>query len=131
MEACPIDNTNRSRLGHTGSPGSKQRNCCHKQYATGAIAIGVPGCPELAACTASMERVRIVLILVRSMLSVAGEKGEIDTLLWTPLLPPCRAARRSRPSWPIQSVLVNCAALRDQDSPKARSQTGDQLDMWN
>src|ERR1022692_2327180 len=25
------------------------------------MAIGVPGCPELAACTASMERVRMVL----------------------------------------------------------------------
>jgi hypothetical protein len=43
--------------------------------------MGVPGCPELAACTASIERVRIVFILVRSMLSVAGEIGEIATLI--------------------------------------------------
>src|SRR5262249_27385825 len=33
------------------------------RYATGAIAMGVPGWPEFAACTASIERVRIVLIL--------------------------------------------------------------------
>jgi hypothetical protein len=31
------------------------------------MAIGVPGCPELAACTASMANVRIVLILVSSI----------------------------------------------------------------
>jgi hypothetical protein len=29
------------------------------QYATGAMAIGVPGGPELAACTASMASVRM------------------------------------------------------------------------
>src|ERR1700758_3409310 len=69
MDACPIDSTNRSRLGHTGSPGSNRRNCCHKQYATGAIAIGVPGWPELAACTASIERVRIVLMHFNSRVS--------------------------------------------------------------
>jgi hypothetical protein len=39
-----------------------------KQYATGAIAMGVPGCPEFADWTASMERVRMVLILVASIL---------------------------------------------------------------
>jgi hypothetical protein len=68
LGTCPIDNTNRSWLGHTGSPGSKRRNCCHKQYATGAIAMGVPGCPELAACTASIDSARMVLILVTSIL---------------------------------------------------------------
>src|ERR1700761_7529135 len=68
MDACPADNTKRSRFGHTGSCGSKRRNCCQRVYATGAIAIGVPGCPELAACTASMASVRIVLMHVRSIL---------------------------------------------------------------
>jgi hypothetical protein len=29
-------------------------------YTTGAIAMGVPGCPELACCTASMLSVRMV-----------------------------------------------------------------------
>jgi hypothetical protein len=30
-------------------------------YATGAIAIGVPGCPEFAACTASIASARMAL----------------------------------------------------------------------
>src|SRR5436190_23458710 len=67
MEAWPIDRTKRSRLGQAGSCGSKLRNCCHRQYATGAMAIGVPGWPELAACTPSIASVRIVLMLVGSM----------------------------------------------------------------
>src|SRR5215831_10999913 len=56
----------RSRLGQIGSSGSNRSKRCHKQYATGASAIGVPGCPELAACTASMDRVRMVLMQRRS-----------------------------------------------------------------
>src|SRR5215469_16017987 len=56
----------RSRLGQIGSWGSKRRKCCHRQYATGARAIGVPGCPELAAWTASIDNVRIVLMHVAS-----------------------------------------------------------------
>src|SRR5579871_2388213 len=56
----------RSRLGQIGSWGSKRRKCCHRQYATGARAIGVPGCPELAAWTASIDNVRIVLMHVES-----------------------------------------------------------------
>src|SRR5690349_16042865 len=66
MEAWPAERTKRSRLGQMGSCGSKRRNCCHRQYATGASAIGVPGCPELAACTASIDSVRIVLMHVVS-----------------------------------------------------------------
>src|SRR5581483_4536211 len=57
-----MDRTNRSRFGQIGSVGSKRRNCCHKLYTTGASAIGVPGCPELACWTASMASVRMVLI---------------------------------------------------------------------
>src|SRR5215469_16568236 len=45
-----------------GSVGSKRRKRCHSVYATGAIPIGVPGCPELAFWTASMHRPRIVLM---------------------------------------------------------------------
>src|SRR5262245_40960303 len=45
-----------------GSSGSKRRKRCHRQYATGAMLIGVPGCPDLACWTASIERVRMVLI---------------------------------------------------------------------
>src|SRR5262249_50411215 len=36
-------------------------------YTTGASAMGVPGWPDLAACTASIESVRIVLIQSRSL----------------------------------------------------------------
>src|SRR5271167_4089631 len=38
--------------------------------------MGVPGCPELAACTASIESVRIVLMLVRSIPCRTGTTGE-------------------------------------------------------
>src|SRR5713101_9709421 len=62
MDAWPTESTKRSRFGQIGSSGSNRKNRCHRQYATGAIAIGVPGWPELACCTASMERVRMVLI---------------------------------------------------------------------
>ena len=37
--------------------------------------MGVPGCPEFAAWIASMDKVRMVLMLVRSMFCRAGESG--------------------------------------------------------
>src|SRR5438132_10578450 len=43
-----------------GSSGSKRICRCQSAYATGAIAIGVPGCPEFACCTASIASVRMV-----------------------------------------------------------------------
>src|SRR5215470_1191575 len=52
--------TKRSRFGQIGSSGSKRRWWFHNWYVTGAIAIGVPGWPEFAACTASIARQRIV-----------------------------------------------------------------------
>src|SRR5258708_22998233 len=69
MEACPLESTKRSRLGQMGSSGSNRSRRCHRQYATGASAIGVPGWPELACCTASMDNVRMVLMLSWSMLA--------------------------------------------------------------
>src|SRR5215218_11335635 len=65
----------RSRLLQIGAPGSKRRNFCQTVYMTGASAIGVPGWPELAAWTASMQSVRIVSIASLSMgsLSRAGK----------------------------------------------------------
>ncbi len=66
IEAWPDERMKRSRFGQIGSCGSKRRNCCHRQKATGAIAIGVPGCPELAAWTPSIDRVRIVLMHAES-----------------------------------------------------------------
>src|SRR5262249_18336793 len=62
MEAWPIDSTKRSRLGQMGSSGSKRRKGCQRQEGAGAMARGVPGGPELAACTASMDRVGMVLM---------------------------------------------------------------------
>src|ERR1044071_2783861 len=45
-----------------GSCGSKRITRFQIVYTSGASAIGVPGCPDLACWTASIERVRIVLI---------------------------------------------------------------------
>src|SRR5467141_2985525 len=62
MEAWPFDSTKRSRFGQIGSTGSKRMTRFHSVYTSGASAIGVPGCPDFACCTASIDRVRIVLI---------------------------------------------------------------------
>src|SRR5580698_350798 len=62
IDACPFESTKRSRLGQMGSCGSKRITRFHKVYTRGASAIGVPGCPDLACWTASIERVRIVLM---------------------------------------------------------------------
>jgi hypothetical protein len=48
--------------------GSYRKWFCHSAYATGASAIGVPGCPLLAAWTASIDSVRMVLMASCSML---------------------------------------------------------------
>src|SRR5215472_14169798 len=81
MDACPIDNTKRSRFGHTGSCGSNRRNRCQRQDAVGARAMGVPGCPELAACTPSMERVRMVLMLICSIVWPVIRLGDTVAML--------------------------------------------------
>src|SRR6266705_808283 len=62
IEAWPFESTNRSRLGQIGSFGSKRMTRFQSVYTSGASAIGVPGCPDFACWTASMERVRMVLI---------------------------------------------------------------------
>src|SRR5207244_7637801 len=51
-----------ARWGQTGSCGSKRMTRFQSVYTSGASAIGVPGCPDFACCTASIERVRMVLI---------------------------------------------------------------------
>src|SRR5205823_1958724 len=70
MDACPMESTKRSRFCQIGSSGSKFRKFCHTAYTTGANAIAVPGWPELACCTASMLKVRIVLMLSLSSFAV-------------------------------------------------------------
>src|SRR5271170_4763409 len=100
MEACPAESTKRSRLCQTGSCGSKRRNCCHSVYATGAIAMGVPGCPEFAACTPSMDKVRMVLMLVRSMFCFTGEMGgAVAALIQNPFVPAFTGHSRMRRLW--------------------------------
>jgi hypothetical protein len=54
---------------------------------TGATAMGVPGWPELAACTASIASVRIVLMLVNSIGERTGtSRFTIVALIRSPLL---------------------------------------------
>src|SRR5215469_7840333 len=62
IDAWPFERMNRSRFGQIGSSGSNCMTRFQMVYTNGARAIGVPGWPELACCTASIERVRIVLI---------------------------------------------------------------------
>src|SRR5262245_45986958 len=62
MEAWPLDSTKRSRFGQIGSTGSNRMTRFQSVYTSGANAIGVPGCPDFACCTASIDRVRMVLI---------------------------------------------------------------------
>src|SRR5262249_14897011 len=62
MEACPFDSTKRSRFGQIGSTGSKRMTRFQSVYTSGASAIGVPGGPGFACCTASIGRVPMVLI---------------------------------------------------------------------
>ncbi len=63
IDAWPAERTKRSRFGHSGFAGSYFKMRCHRVYATAAKPIGAPGCPELAFCTASMDKVRIVSML--------------------------------------------------------------------
>ena len=61
---------------------------CHRQYTTGAI--GIPGCPELACCTASMDNVRIVLMHNWSWLTDAtfwAIPNSIGASFWASALP--------------------------------------------
>src|SRR5271155_5665647 len=63
--------------------------------------MGVPGCPEFAACTASMHNVRMVLMLVKSMFCFTGIRGgAVATLMKNPLnsLAELRVVARG---WPI------------------------------
>src|SRR5215217_4591032 len=62
MDACPADRTKRSRSGQSASAASYRRMRVKSTCASGASAIGVPGWPELAFWTASIDSVRIVLM---------------------------------------------------------------------
>lgn len=55
-----MDKTKRSRLGQMGDRGSNLRYLDQIVYATGAIAMGVPGWPEFAFWTPSIDKQRMV-----------------------------------------------------------------------
>src|SRR5277367_2756601 len=58
--------------------------------------MGVPGCPELAACTASMESVRIVLMQsISIVVAVVGTEGLVFVAL---IVAPWLGARNGPPS---------------------------------
>ena len=85
IDAWPADNTNRSRLDQIGGTGSNRRNRCHRAQDTGAGSMGVPGCAEFAAYTASNHRVRMVLTATCSIgwsASVVG--GVVVRVIVTP-----------------------------------------------
>src|SRR3954468_3960951 len=63
MEPWPADSTKRSRSGHCGALGSNFRDLPNNTVATSAMPIGMPGCPDFAASTASMARARIALAI--------------------------------------------------------------------
>ena len=59
IEPCPADKTNLSLLSQLGLFGLNFKKYLNKIVTTSAIPIGIPGCPELAFWTASIERKRI------------------------------------------------------------------------
>ncbi len=79
IDAWPLESTKRSRFGQIGSFGSKRITRFHSVYTSGASAIGVPGWPELAACTASIDSVRIVLMQRVSISCVAATSASVES----------------------------------------------------
>src|SRR6056297_3760575 len=65
MEPCPADRMNRSRPAQSGAEASNFRCFSNRTVATSAMPIGMPECPELAACTASSVRARMAAALVQ------------------------------------------------------------------
>jgi hypothetical protein len=63
MEPWPADSTKRSRSGQSGRAASKRRKRENSTVATSAMPMGMPGCPDLAFCTASMAKARIALVM--------------------------------------------------------------------
>src|SRR3954453_24067146 len=72
IDAWPADSTKRSRSHQSAFCGLCRITRVYRTYAIGASAIGVPGWPEFAFWTASMERVRIVSMHSRSSESWPG-----------------------------------------------------------
>ena len=62
MQACPQERINRSRFAQCGFFGLYFITSDHKTCPNGESAIGVPGCPEFAFCTASADKTLTVSI---------------------------------------------------------------------
>jgi hypothetical protein len=75
MRAPPIARSGLGR-GHAGSFGSCRRCWVQSRYPTGARAMGVPGWPELAFWTASIDSTRTASMQRRSS---AGERPVGDS----------------------------------------------------
>ena len=58
IEPCPADKINLSLFNQLGFLGLNFKKYLNKIVTTSAIPIGIPGCPELAFWTASIERKR-------------------------------------------------------------------------
>ena len=59
IDPWPADNTNLSLFIQLGLLGLKFKKFLKRTVATSAMPIGIPGCPELAFCTASIDKNRI------------------------------------------------------------------------
>src|SRR5471030_3215436 len=99
IEPWPLESIKRSRSAHFGLPGLWRRWRFHKATAISAMPMGMPGWPELAACTASMDRARIALASSAVLVFMAGGKERRRDYRRSgaifPLQPPkCRSARK-------------------------------------
>src|SRR5437588_7474906 len=74
------------------------------------MAMGVPGCPELACCTASMDKVRMVLMLNRSMSSfmVRGSLNRVQQY--------CRLSLTGEGCRPLQELTTTLLAYNQKVS---------------
>src|SRR5262245_17194388 len=61
MEPWPFETTKRSRFGQAGLAGLWRRWRFQRATAISAMPIGMPGCPDLAASTASIASARMAL----------------------------------------------------------------------
>jgi hypothetical protein len=81
---------------------------------TGAIAMAVPGCPEFACCTASMDKVRMVLMQSWSIFpSTDSDPGMLDAMSF--LSPGRRGLGSAFLVFRVQTVLDPAAAVRALD----------------
>src|SRR6476620_11694541 len=75
MEPWPDESTKRSRSGQRGSAASNFRNLVNSTVATSAMPIGMPGWPDLACSTASIDSARKAFAMRRSLGFLAAGKG--------------------------------------------------------